>query len=276
MSASGRGARVVELLTEIKEKKEETKIENKENDLPDCCKAKNERNVRKESKNSGALSGVLYGLVPHAGCIAFIAASVLGVTVATEFFKPLLLNPFFFYALIALSLVFATLSAALYLRRNGALSFAGAKRSWKYLSVLYGTTVAVNLLLFMVVFPLAANMVYAQPVATQSAASGTSGASDSCGLQQAMACQVGVAGVSGVSSASGLTQPVSKLSLRVDIPCPGHAPLISGELKKIAGVESVNFRFPNLFDVEYDSSKTSQQQILGISVFETYKASVLS
>ena len=273
MSASGRGARVVGLLTEIKEKKEETKIENKENDLPDCCKAKNEG---KDGNKSGALSGVLYGLVPHAGCIAFIAASVLGVTVATEFFKPLLLSPLFFYGLIALSLVFATLSAALYLRRNGSLSFAGAKRSWKYLSVLYGTTVAVNLLLFMVVFPLAANMVYAQPVATQSAASGTSGASDSCGLQQAMACQVGVAGVSGVSSASGLTQPVSKLSLRVDIPCPGHAPLISGELKKIAGVESVNFRFPNLFDVEYDSSKTSQQQILGISVFETYKASVLS
>ena len=270
MSASGRGARVVGLLTEIKEKKEETKIENKENDLPDCCKAKNEG---KDGNKSGALSGVLYGLVPHAGCIAFIAASVLGVTVATEFFKPLLLSPLFFYGLIALSLVFATLSAALYLRRNGSLSFAGAKRSWKYLSVLYGTTVAVNLLLFMVVFPLAANMVYAQPVATQS---GASGASDSCGLQQATACPAGVAGVSGVSSASGLTQLAAKLSLRVDIPCPGHAPLISGELKKIAGVESVNFRFPNFFDVEYDSSKTTQADILALEVFKTYKASVLS
>ena len=115
------------MLAEVK------KNENNENesDLPDCCKAKNES---KGGEKKGALNGLVYGLIPHAGCIAFIAASVLGVTVATEFFKPLLLNPFFFYGLIALSLAFATLSAALYLRKNGSLSAAGAKRSWKYLA----------------------------------------------------------------------------------------------------------------------------------------------
>ncbi|MCX6799478.1 MAG: heavy-metal-associated domain-containing protein, partial [Candidatus Diapherotrites archaeon] len=37
--------------------------------------------------------GIMYGLVPHIGCIGFIGASILGATVAVEFFKPLLLNP---------------------------------------------------------------------------------------------------------------------------------------------------------------------------------------
>ncbi len=258
------------MLVETKEKNENNEIEGKENenDLPDCCKAKNES---KEGEKKGALNGVVYGLVPHAGCIAFIAASVLGVAVATEFFKPLLLNPYFFYGLIALSLVFATLSAALYLKRNGSLSMAGAKRSWKYLSVLYGTTVGVNLLLFIIVFPLAANMVTSVN-ADQPPVQGV------CGLQaaQSAACSAGVSGASLSQSSSAALGTLAKLTLQVDIPCPGHAPLISGELRKLPGVRSVNFRFANYFDVEYDSSKTTQADILGLEVFKTYKATVLS
>jgi copper chaperone CopZ len=64
--------------------------------------------------------------------------------------------------------------------------------------------------------------------------------------------------------------------LGVDIPCSGHAPLISDELKKIDGVSSVQFSLPNVFDVKYDSSKASKQQILSLEVFKTYKATVLS
>jgi copper chaperone CopZ len=63
--------------------------------------------------------------------------------------------------------------------------------------------------------------------------------------------------------------------LKVKIPCPGHAPLISEELKTIDGVGNVRFSFPNVFDVEYDSSKTTEEEILALEVFETYKATVL-
>jgi len=64
--------------------------------------------------------------------------------------------------------------------------------------------------------------------------------------------------------------------LQVNIPCPGHAPLIIGELKTIGGVKAVKFKFPNLFDVGYDPEKTSKEQILSLDVFGTYKATVVS
>lgn len=52
-----------------------------------------------------------------------------------------------------------------------------------------------------------------------------------------------------------LSEAESLVSLQVNIPCPGHAPLITGELQKINGVESIRFRFPNLFDVSYNPKK---------------------
>jgi copper chaperone CopZ len=79
---------------------------------------------------------------------------------------------------------------------------------------------------------------------------------------------VGVASNENVNS-------ISSIRLKVDIPCSGHAPLISQELKSINGVVGVQFSFPNIFDVEYDSTKTSKQQILSLDVFKTYKATVL-
>ena len=63
-------------------------------------------------------------------------------------------------------------------------------------------------------------------------------------------------------------------NLSVDIPCPGHAPLITGELNTIDGVLGVEFSFPNDFAVTYDSLKTSESEILGLEVFRTYKATV--
>jgi copper chaperone CopZ len=75
---------------------------------------------------------------------------------------------------------------------------------------------------------------------------------------------------------NGATNILSSLRLQVDIPCSGHASLISGELKTIDGVTGVQFSLPNIFDVKYDPSKTSKQQILALEVFKTYKATVLS
>jgi len=224
--------------SKIKTNVEINKEDKKGND--DCCA----KNNKKEGK--GFWSGLLYGILPHTGCIAFIIFTILGVTAATSIFRPLLLNRYFFYILIAMSFVFATISAAIYLRRSSLLSFSGVKRKWKYLSVLYGTAIGINLLLFMVIFPIAANMTAASPD--------------------------GKVAATGTASESEI---LSELSLKVGIPCPGHAPLITQELKTINGVESVNFRFPNYFDVSY-SSKTTKEEILGLSVFKSYPAALLS
>lgn len=193
-----------------------------------CCKP------AKEGK--GFLQGLIYGLIPHAGCIAFILFSVLGVTAATSFFRPLLMNRYFFHILILLSLAFATISAALYLKKNSSFSLNGAMRKWKYLSILYGTSVGVNALLFLVVFPLAANM----------------------------------------NGAAVAAEGLSEMTLKVDIPCSGHAPLISESLKKVDGVESVKFRFPNYFDVAYNQDKTSASELVSIDVFTPYPAEIIS
>jgi len=201
-----------------------------------------------EPKKTSIKQGIAYGLIPHIGCIAFIFASIFGATVATEFFKPLLLNPYFFYILVGISFSFATVSAIVYLRRQGFTDLSAKEvigRKWKYLSTLYGTTIGVNLLLFLVIFPLLANATLASPSNTGTAVPASNG--------------------------DGL----SSLKLTVDIPCSGHASLITGELKSISGVGSVQFSLPNVFDVKYDSTKTSKQQILSLDVFKTYKATVL-
>lgn len=198
----------------------------------------------KSKEKTGIKQGILFGLVPHLGCIGFIAASVLGATFAVELFKPLLLNPWFFYILIAISIGFATIASAFYLRRNGILSIAGIARKKQYLATMYGSTIAVNLLLFLVIFPMMANF--------------------------------GSASMAALPAAGAGGNTVSQLRLQVEIPCSGHAPLISSELRKLPGVTAVAFQFPNLFDVTFDSAKTTKQQLLSIEVFETYKASVVS
>ena len=198
------------------------------------------------------MSGLIYGLLPHVGCIGFIVFSVLGVTAATAVFKPLLLNPYFFHILIALAIFFATVAAAIYLKKNGLLSWSGIKRKKGYLFTLYGTTIGVNLLLFMIIFPIIANV--------------------SAGASLATA----VSGAFGGSGDLELSETESLVSLQVNIPCPGHAPLITGELQKINGVENVRFRFPDLFDIAYDFQKTSMEQIISLDVFNTYKATIIS
>ena len=200
--------------------------------------------MESEKRNKNILQGLAYGLIPHIGCIAFIIGSVLGVTVLMQFFKPLLLNRYFFYILVLISMGFATISSAFYLKKNGILSSSGVKRKWKYLSTMYGSTIGINLLLFLVAFPLLANVSLSSPSA---------------------------AAVAGSES----TNSISSIRLQVDIPCSGHAPLISNELKTINGVSDIKFSLPNIFDVKYDSAKTSKQQMLSLDVFKEYKATVL-
>jgi hypothetical protein len=111
---------------------------------------------QKCKKKKSGLEGVIYALIPHAGCIMFIIASVIGSTLLTELFKPLLMNKYFFYYLLALSFGFATLSSYLYLRKNK----ASIKQEWKYLTIMYSITIGINLVLFNLIFPALANVNY--------------------------------------------------------------------------------------------------------------------
>lgn len=200
-----------------------------------CCQVSSQ-----EQKTKGFWLGLVYGLLPHSFCIAFVILTIVGATTATFFLKRFLLNPYFFYLLIFFSFILATLSAVIYLHRCGFLSKEGIKRKWRYLAILYGTTLVVNLLFFMVIFPRLANFnsIKNQPK---------------------------------VLSRNLMALPVT---LSVDIPCPGHATLIIGELKKLPGIFSVTFRFPNLFEVQYDATQVSLQEILNLDIFKTYKASI--
>jgi hypothetical protein len=205
----------------------------------------------KQKKEKGFLKGVGCGLIPHIGCIGFILFSILGVTAATAIFRPFLLNPYFFHILIAISVIFATISAMLYLKKGEALSFEGVKNNKGYLFTLYGSTVTINLLLFMIIFPIAANI--------------STGSGFTTAILQSF----------GRGEKVELTEGTSRISLKVDIPCPGHAPLISGEVNRIEGVKNISFRFPDYFDVTYDIKKTSKDDILDLEIFQTYKALVV-
>lgn len=198
-----------------------------------CCPAP-------EKKGSGLLMGLFYGLVPHTFCILFIVFSVLGATAAMSVVKRFLYIRYLFEVIVALSFVFATLSAVLYLKRNGILSVEGARARWKYLSIMYGTTIAVNLLFFMVVFPIAANLDLRASAQTVEAGGARS------------------------------------ITLQVSIPCPGHAPLINDELKTLDGVTAIRYQYPNSFRVSYDPAKITVEDILSLEVFKEFSARVRS
>ncbi len=122
--------------------------------MSDCC----EKNNGQTREKKGFFSGLLYGLIPHAGCLLFLIFTVFGITAFSAILKPLLISRYFFYLLILFSLVLTTLSAMIYLKKKSSLSPRGIRSRWKYLFTLYGTTLGVNLLLFLVVFPYAANL----------------------------------------------------------------------------------------------------------------------
>lgn len=201
-------------------------MENEKN-IPNCCKPK---------QSKGIWQGILYGTIPHIGCIAFILAAVLGSTVLLQFFKPLLMNKYIFYYLVLISIGFATASSFFYLKKHKSLSWNGIKSKKGYLSIMYGSVVGINILLFFLVFPMLAN-------------------------------------IGGVSAEEA--NKLSMLKIKVNIPCPGHAPLISSELNTVRGVKGTEYSFPNNFEVYYDSSLTSKQKMLSLKVFDEYPATIL-
>jgi len=145
----------------------------------------------------------------------------------------------FFYFLIILSFTFATLSSIFYLLKNDILSVQGIKRKWRYLGLMYGLTILVNLLLFFFVFPATANFNRNQSQVLSSVAQ------------------------------------TKEVVLKVEIPCSGHASLITTELKKNKGVERVEFSLPNIFRVTYNPAITSEEEILGLEIFKSFRATIL-
>lgn len=194
--------------------------------MTDCCTTK---------KESGLKKGIFYGLIPHTGCLLFVLASVLGLTFAASIFKPLLAKGYFFYLMIGLSFLFATLSALFYLRKHGGIKTIPQHK--KYLTILYTTTILVSALLYFIVFPL-----------------------------------IGTVTASSTGNIISNSENIKQLTIQVTIPCEGHAPLITSEIKKLNGIGDIKFRSPNYFEVTYDSSKTSEKEILNLEIFKEYPA----
>lgn len=118
--------------------------------MENCCKPAS--NYKK-----GFWTGLLFGLIPHSFCIAFLLFSVVGAASATALLNRFLLIPHLSLFLLISSLLLATLSAFIYLKRTGGYSPAMIKSKWKYLLSLYGSIAVVNIIVIFIVLPALSN-----------------------------------------------------------------------------------------------------------------------
>ena len=188
-----------------------------------------------KKKDKSYLKGIYYGIVPHSFCILFIVASIVGATFFTTLLRPLMLSSLFFYGLIAVSLIFASIGVIFYLKQSKLLSFKGIRFKWRYLTLLYGLTIGVNLLFFFFIFPLVSN----------------------------------IGGIQGNFD--------SQITLRVDIPCSGHAPVILDELRN-NGFEGKYLwhQMADGFEVYFNSDFQSIEDILKQDVFNYFAAEIVN
>lgn len=114
--------------------------------MKDCCQPAN--NYKK-----GLGAGLLFGLIPHSFCVAFLLLSVVGAASTTVILKKFLLIPNLSLFLLISSLLLATLSAFVYLKRTGGYSPAVIKSKWKYLLTLYGSIAVMNIIMIFFVLP---------------------------------------------------------------------------------------------------------------------------
>lgn len=202
-------------------KKMQDKIKNKEN-LPKCCKP----------KSKGIRTGLISGIIPHAGCIAIILFALLGVTVANSFFIKFLSNKYYIYVAFAVSLGIAAFAAFFYTRK---FSDKRIKSHWRYISFLYTSVIAINLLMIYVIFPYAADLSSSGNVASN-------------------------------------LENTKILKLSFEIPCSGHAPLVISGLQKVNGIASVKYISGKSFEVLYNPGEISKEQILEQDICKEFNA----
>jgi len=190
------------------------------------------------NKESAIKHGILSGVAPHFFCIIFLLAPLVGVSWISALWFGFFLKYNLNYYLIFISLFLATISVVFYLLKKKNLNFFGIKRNWLYIASVYAITVMVNLILVFVVFPSLADK------------------NSNNKLSKADA--------------------VSELNLRVEIPCEGHAPFISGEIMKENGVDSVDFDYPYYFKITYYSNITSPEKITESEIFRYFKPIIIN
>lgn len=176
---------------------------------------------------SGLINGIISALIPHAGCIFFILITLFGISAGSVFLKKFILISWSFPVLFFLSFLLASISSFFYFKRNC------CDNKTRYISILLGSVLFVNGLLFYIVFPWIANVNGRAP--------------------------------------ENINIKLSEMKLKVQIPCSGHASLIVDELKNI-GVTEVVYSDPDEFDVKYDESKISKSEIIGVSILKEFKA----
>jgi hypothetical protein len=88
--------------------------------------------------------------------------------------------------------------------------------------------------------------------------------------------QVALAPASKGTQNLSLEGNIQTITLQVQIPCQGHTQYMIGELSKLTGVNSVKATEWNRFELNFDSTKTSKDQILTSSILNTYPAKVVN
>jgi hypothetical protein len=183
------------------------------------------------ANKEAAKKGLLFGFLAHLPCILIILITIVGISLGATTLS-IFLNTYLFYGLILLSLIATIIAAIIYLKKNKSLSLKGIKKNWKYLTILFGIVIIINVLFLTVVFPLATNMAFNNKTTDEN---------------------------------------LSNLSILVDIPCSGHAYLINSELTKNPGIKNIGYDYPKLFTIFYDSKLTNKEEIYSNPVFKEYK-----
>ncbi|MFA5109562.1 MAG: hypothetical protein WC458_03390 [Patescibacteria group bacterium] len=177
--------------------------------------------------------GLFYGLIPHVFCIAFLVLSLIGAAGGAALAKKFLLIPYFFLFLMIISLLLATLTAFFYLKKNSCCDVQGIRSRRKYLFTLYAATIVTNILVAYVIIPAFT--------------------------------------VRPTKAVENSGKQLARTAINVQLPCPGHAPLIIDEVRKSGGVETVTFQLPDAFQISYDPQITSPEKLAALEIFKTFK-----
>ncbi len=193
------------------------------------------KNCCKNNNKDAAKKGILFGLLAHLPCIALIIITIIGISLGGTLLTTFM-SSYLFYGLIGLSFVLVTISAIIYLKRQNSLNIEGIKDNWKYLAILYGIAIIINILFLTVIFPYSTNLVSAS------------------------------------QNKITFAENLQIINLQVNIPCAGHAILISSELKKDLGIKNVEYNFPSSFKISFNPKETTKQNILNNPIFKEYSA----